>query len=80
MGSIADIAIWGVEPRAGDDVQQSFRARRARNDRRTETIADGLQTQSPGEVTFPIIKEHAAGIVTVSDDEFWVRCACSSNA
>jgi threonine dehydratase len=34
-----------------------------------KTIADGLQTQSPGEVTFPIIKEHVTGIATVSDEE-----------
>ncbi len=63
------IALWGVEPEAGNDVQQSFR----RGERVTigvpATIADGLQTQSPGEVTFAIIKEHARGVVTVSDDE-----------
>jgi threonine dehydratase len=31
------------------------------------TIADGLQTQAPSELTFGIIREHARGIVTVSD-------------
>jgi threo-3-hydroxy-L-aspartate ammonia-lyase len=68
-GVDADIDVWGVEPAAGNDVQQSF----AKGERVLidvpKTIADGLQTQSPGEVTFPIIKEHAAGIVTVTDDE-----------
>jgi threo-3-hydroxy-L-aspartate ammonia-lyase len=68
-GIDADIEIWGVEPQAGNDVQQSFN----RGERVTidvpKTIADGLQTQSPGEVTFPIIKEHATGIATVSDEE-----------
>jgi threonine dehydratase len=65
----ASIAVWGVEPTAGDDVRQSLE----RGERVTiavpQTIADGLQTQSPGEVTFPIIRAHAQGIVTVSDDE-----------
>ncbi|HTZ55646.1 MAG TPA: threo-3-hydroxy-L-aspartate ammonia-lyase [Candidatus Acidoferrum sp.] len=68
-GIDADIEIWGVEPQAGNDVQQSF----ARGERVLidvpKTIADGLQTQSPGEVTFPIIKEHVAGVATVTDDE-----------
>ena len=64
-----EIEVWGVEPQAGNDVQQSL----ARGERVLidvpETIADGLQTQSPGEVTFPIIAEHCAGVVTVSDEE-----------
>ena len=34
-----------------------------------KTIADGLQTQSPGENTFAVLSKHAAGIVTVTDDE-----------
>ena len=34
-----------------------------------QTIADGLQTTSPGEVTFAIAREHVRAVVTVSDDE-----------
>jgi threonine dehydratase len=68
-GLDADIEMWGVEPQAGNDVQQSFE----RGERVTigvpKTIADGLQTQSPGEVTFAIIREHAKGVVTVTDEE-----------
>ncbi len=63
------IAIYGVEPRTGDDFAQSL----ARGERVSvplpDTIADGLMTQSPGELTFAIVREHAAGILTVSDDE-----------
>ena len=63
------IAIYGVEPEAGDDFAQSF----ARNERVEipvpETIADGQQTTQPGELTFPIVKRLCAGIVTVSDEE-----------
>jgi threonine dehydratase len=63
------IAIYGVEPRTGDDFAQSL----ARGERVTvplpDTIADGLMTQSPGKLTFAIVREHAAGILTVSDDE-----------
>jgi len=63
------IAVYGVEPVAGDDWVQSL----ARNERVTipipATIADGLQTQTPGELTFPIVRALCAGVVTVSDDE-----------
>jgi threonine dehydratase len=63
------IAVYGVEPAAGDDWVQSL----ARNERVTipipATIADGLQTQTPGELTFPIVRALCAGVVTVSDDE-----------
>ncbi len=63
------IAIYGVEPAAGDDWVQSL----ARNERVTipvpDTIADGLQTQSPGVLTFPIVQALCAGVVTVTDEE-----------
>lgn len=63
------IAIWGVEPEAGDDWVQSL----ARNERVTipvpDTIADGMQTTAPGVLTFPIVRALCAGVVTVSDDE-----------
>ncbi len=63
------IAIHGVEPEAGDDFAQSL----IRGDRVTigvpRTIADGLQTISPGVVTFAIAKKHVRSVVTVTDDE-----------
>ena len=63
------IDCWGVEPEAGDDVRQSLeRGERVVIDV-PKTIADGLQTQSPGEITFEIIRNEARGIVTVSDAE-----------
>jgi threonine dehydratase len=68
-GRDTSIACWGVEPENGNDVQRSLeRGERVMIDV-PSTIADGLQTQSPGEITFPIIREHASGVVTVSDDE-----------
>jgi threonine dehydratase len=63
------IAVYGVEPETGDDWVQSL----ARGERVTipvpQTIADGMQTTSPGELTFPIVQALCAGVVTVSDDE-----------
>ncbi len=63
------IALYGVEPEAGDDFAQSF----ARGERVEiavpDTIADGQQTTMPGAITFPIVRRLCAGILTVSDDE-----------
>jgi threo-3-hydroxy-L-aspartate ammonia-lyase len=61
--------IYGVEPQAGDDVRQSLELGERVVIPVPKTIADGLQTQSPGEITFPIIREHATAIVTVTDEE-----------
>jgi threonine dehydratase len=63
------ITVVGVEPAAGDDVRQSLEAGRIVKIPVPVTIADGLQTTAPGEVTFPIAKALVDGIVTVEDDE-----------
>jgi threonine dehydratase len=47
--------IYGVEPQAGNDGQQSFRAGSIVHIDTPKTIADGAQTQHLGEYTFPII-------------------------
>jgi threo-3-hydroxy-L-aspartate ammonia-lyase len=68
-GVDAGIAIYGVEPEAGDDFAQSL----ARGERVKiavpKTIADGLQTTSPSELTFSIAREHNCTVVTVTDAE-----------
>jgi threonine dehydratase len=61
--------IVGVEPEAGDDVRRSLAAgERIRIDV-PATIADGLQTTSPGTITFPILQRLVDEVVTVSDTE-----------
>jgi threonine dehydratase len=62
-----EIEIYGVEPETGNDVQQSLERGEIVHVDVPRTIADGLQTQAPSELTFGIIREHARGIVTVSD-------------
>ena len=63
------IGVWGVEPEAGNDVQRSLAAGRRIAIPVPQTIADGMQTESPGELTFPLVQRYARGVVTVSDDE-----------
>jgi threo-3-hydroxy-L-aspartate ammonia-lyase len=61
--------VYGVEPQAGDDWVRSWREDRIMSIPVPKTIADGQQTQSPGTLTWPIVRALAAGVVTVTDDE-----------
>ena len=59
--------VVGVEPEAGNDGQQSFRAGRVIRISVPRSIADGALTTFIGEHNFPIIRALVHDIVTVSD-------------
>jgi threonine dehydratase len=59
----------GVEPLASDDVARSLRSGRRERVTVGQTIADGQQTPSPGELTWPVIQALVDDVVTVSDAE-----------
>jgi len=59
--------IYGVEPEAGNDGQQSFRSGAIVRIPTPKTIADGAQSQFLGTLTFPIIQRAVEDILTVSD-------------
>jgi threo-3-hydroxy-L-aspartate ammonia-lyase len=62
-------SIVGVEPQAGDDWQQSLaRGERVRIDV-PRTIADGLQANEPGALTWEVASALVDEIVTVSDEQ-----------
>ncbi len=61
--------VYGVEPEVGDDWVRSWRENRIVSIPVPQTIADGQQTQAPGQVTWPIARRLCAGVVTVSDEE-----------
>lgn len=62
------VAAWGAEPAAGDDTVRSLEAGERIRIEPPDTIADGARTRSPGELTFPILVERAAGVVRVPDE------------
>ena len=61
--------LYGVEPEAGNDGQQSFRSGSIVHIATPQTIADGAQTQHLGEHTFPIIRRDVDDVLTVTDPE-----------
>ncbi|MBC7436356.1 MAG: threo-3-hydroxy-L-aspartate ammonia-lyase [Bdellovibrionales bacterium] len=59
--------VYGVEPEAGNDGQQSFRSGSIVNIPTPKTIADGAQTQHLGQYTFGVIKRDVTDILTATD-------------
>jgi threonine dehydratase len=65
--------LYGIEPAAGNDGQQSFREGRIVHIDVPRTIADGAQTQALGRYTFAIVRRDVDDILTATDDEL-VAC------
>ena len=64
-----DCRVYGVEPEAGNDGQQSLRRGEVVHIAPPRTIADGAQTQHLGQLTFGIIRRDVSDILTVSDTQ-----------
>ena len=61
--------IVGVEPQAGDDWVQSFEQGAPVEIDVPRTIADGLQTHAPGDLTWEVASRLVDEIVTVTDEQ-----------
>src|SRR5271167_360510 len=69
-GSSAKIV--GVEPELANDAQQSFRKGEIVElpvERVSSTLADGLRTQSVGQLNFEYIRRFVDDVITVTEDE-----------
>jgi len=63
------LRVFGVEPEMANDWDQSLKAGKRIGIPPPNTIADGLRTPIPGEITFPIVSALAEGIILVSEEE-----------
>ncbi|MES2631734.1 MAG: threo-3-hydroxy-L-aspartate ammonia-lyase [Pseudomonadota bacterium] len=61
--------IYGVEPEAGNDAQQSMARGEIVHIDTPRTIADGAQTQHLGLYTFEVIRRDVTGILTATDEQ-----------
>jgi threonine dehydratase len=66
-GCAPSCQVIGVEPAAGDDATRSFRTKELQTVRNPQTIADGARTPSLGGITFPLVLNLVADMVTVDD-------------
>ena len=62
------VEVYGVEPRAGNDGEQSFRSGRIVTIDSPTTIADGARTLAIGKRNFAIIRERVRDVVSVNDE------------
>ncbi|GMK55709.1 hypothetical protein CspeluHIS016_0207650 [Cutaneotrichosporon spelunceum] len=61
--------VYGVEPAAGNDFQQSLRSGKIVKIETPKTIADGAQTQAAGDLTFAVVRQLVTDIVTATDEQ-----------
>jgi threonine dehydratase len=66
---LPETRVFGVEPELANDWYQSCQQGKRVAIAPPPTIADGLRTSIPGEVTFPIVRALAAGVLLVTEDE-----------
>lgn len=64
-----EVRVIGVEPETANDTFFSIQNGVITAISGTATIADGLRTSQPGELTFPIIREYLDNLVLVSEAE-----------
>lgn len=67
-GLNSETEVYGAEPKGADDAFQSLQAGEIIPNETVNTIADGLRAQI-GTLTFPIILENVADIITLSEAE-----------
>lgn len=64
-----DITVIGVEPEIANDTYLSFQKGSIQSIPETATMADGLRTNQPGDMTFPVIQRYVDDIVLVSEED-----------
>ena len=66
-----NIRVIGVETEGANDCYQSFRAGKIIEKKDISTIADGMRTNSVGELNFEIIKKYVDDVITVKDEDLF---------
>jgi threonine dehydratase len=64
-----EIRCFAVEPELANDTQKSFLKGERVQIPPSETIADGLRVQTPGALTFPVLRQTVEDVLTVSEEE-----------
>ncbi len=66
---LPEVRVVGVEPQGADDLHRSFESGAHVRLEHVDTLADGLRTQSVGEVNYAILRAVVDEVVTVSEEE-----------
>jgi threonine dehydratase len=68
-GAAPGCKVIGVEPELANDAYLSFKTKTLHTIHNPPTIADGTRTPSLGELTFPLVLEYVADMVTVTEEQ-----------
>lgn len=63
------VKVYAIEPELANDTYLSWQKKERVSIPATTTIADGLRTNLPGELTFPVLMKYLDDIILVSEDE-----------
>jgi threonine dehydratase len=63
------VRVFGAEPEGANDTFLSLQAGTQVTVAHPDTIADGLRSPRPGELTFPVVRELVESVILVSDAE-----------
>lgn len=69
------VQVIGVEPELANDTYLSLKKGSITAVNASKTIADGLRTTQPGDLTFPVLQKYLDDLILVSEDE--IRYAMS---
>lgn len=64
-----EVKVVGVEPETANDSYLSLQNNKITSIEDAPTIADGLRTSQPGDLTFPILQKYLDELVLVTEDE-----------
>ncbi|MEI3607392.1 threonine/serine dehydratase [Pseudogracilibacillus sp. SE30717A] len=67
-----NVRVIGIEPDTANDTYLSLKANTITRIPPTSTIADGLRTSQPGDMTFPVLQKYLDDLLLVSEDEIRV--------
>src|SRR5699024_3513474 len=63
------VTVIGVEPDSAHDTYLSIQKGEITSIPPTHTIADGLRTSQPGDLTFPVLQTYLDDLVLVTEDD-----------
>ncbi|RNF39130.1 threonine/serine dehydratase [Planococcus salinus] len=63
------VKVIGVEPEAANDTYLSLKNKQITSIDSAPTVADGLRTSQPGDLTFPILQEHLDDLLLVTEKQ-----------
>lgn len=63
------VKVYAIEPELAQDTYLSLKKKERVTIPATKTIADGLRTNQPGELTFPVLMKYVDDIILVSEEE-----------